>query len=512
MSSGERSRTPSRERNRRESHSTSYTRSRKNSYSDDSYSDYSDSFYTEDEESKKSTLNRGKRQEKKTNNRTAARGRGKPVLGRNSKAQALPKSSDYITKRMLSARRMKINELRSENENLLQQVAELQKENKTLLRQQRITDKQLERYEGQESEVPQLIKRHTEEIRVLREQLRRQKEKYHKTEKKRNETDDELSRTKRLLKKMKGLVEDKELKERDELSQKLSKLESEVDEKTRKIEQLEHHIENLTKNHRHELGIERARHKETELKLRELSVERQNLKMTLKEKEKELEIKNIYSNRIMRPPHKLNSSVSSSPIPETGRPPRPRQRKNSTPSNMTPRERAKLFEEQRREEMRRAREHTQKVNNRSLQQHVVRPSVSNEHSPNHDEQNLSSKKPVKLIQQHERNIRSRDDKIEQTREHSQGRGGHIKFSFQTYEGKHPSKSFVEKKTELGQSYQHGGSIAENYHNSGTEIRYSPRWGSVMAISHIKWSKKGGKRKVKSLMRDKYGEFKKKKKR
>jgi len=58
----------------------------------------------------------------------------------------------------------------------------------------------------------------------------------------------------------------------------------------------------------------------------------------------------------MRPPHKLNSSVSSSPIPETGRPPRPRQRKNSTPSNMTPRERAKLFEEQRREEMRRARE------------------------------------------------------------------------------------------------------------------------------------------------------------
>ena len=129
-------------------------------------------------------------------------------------------------------------------------------------------------------------------------------------------------------------------------------------------------------------------------------------------------------------------------------------------------------------------QHTQKVNNRSLQQHVVRPSVSNEHSPNHDEQNLSSKKPVKLIQQHERNIRSRDDKIEQTREHSQGRGGHIKFSFQTYEGKHPSKSFVEKKTELGQSYQHGGSIAENYHNSGTEIRYSPRWGSVVGLVHV----------------------------
>ena len=137
---------------------------------------------------------------------------------------------------MLSARRMKINELRSANENLLRQIEELKQENKTLLRQQRIADKHLERYEAQENDIPQLMKRHAEEVRVLREQLRRQKEKYQKTEKKLNETDEELSRTKRLLKKMKGLVEDKQLKERDALSQNLSKLEAEVDDKTRKIQ------------------------------------------------------------------------------------------------------------------------------------------------------------------------------------------------------------------------------------------------------------------------------------
>ena len=36
-------------------------------------------------------------------------------------------------------------------------------------------------------------------------------------------------------------------------------------------QELERHIENLQKNHRHELGIERARHKETKAQLKDLS-------------------------------------------------------------------------------------------------------------------------------------------------------------------------------------------------------------------------------------------------
>ena len=70
------------------------------------------------------------------------------------------------------------------------------------------------------------------------------------------------------------------------------------------------------------------------------------------EKEKEIEVRNIYSMRMMKPPTRLNDSVSSTPIPS-----RFRHRKNSDPSNMmTPREKMKLFEEKRREEDRRKRE------------------------------------------------------------------------------------------------------------------------------------------------------------
>ena len=75
------------------------------------------------------------------------------------------------------------------------------------------------------------------------------------------------------------------------------------------------------------------------------------------EKEKELEIKNIYANRVMRPPHKLNSSVSSTPIPEA--PPR-RARKRSEPG-ITPREKMKLYEDKRREDQKRVDQERQEV-------------------------------------------------------------------------------------------------------------------------------------------------------
>ena len=65
------------------------------------------------------------------------------------------------------------------------------------------------------------------------------------------------------------------------------------------------------------------------------------------EKEKELDIKNIYSNRILKPPHKLNTSVSSSPAV-----PHYRSRKHSDPLLNTSRIRAKRYEQQRREDQR----------------------------------------------------------------------------------------------------------------------------------------------------------------
>lgn len=136
---------------------------------------------------------------------------------------------------MLSARRIKINELKNALESMNSQMQELKQENKLLKRQQHMQNRTIDRYEDQENDVSSIIQRHSEEMRVLKELLRKQKDKYAKVDKKLKSTEEELDRTKRLLRKMRGLVEDKQLGERDKLSQKLMRLEEEMNEKDRRI-------------------------------------------------------------------------------------------------------------------------------------------------------------------------------------------------------------------------------------------------------------------------------------
>lgn len=98
-------------------------------------------------------------------------------------------------------------------------------------------ERQLSRFDKEESDAPAAVQRVSEEANALREQLKRYKEKYDSKTKKLQEVDEELERTQRLLKKMKNLVDDKKLAERDELARKLEKARSELEvkEETAKV-------------------------------------------------------------------------------------------------------------------------------------------------------------------------------------------------------------------------------------------------------------------------------------
>ena len=61
-------------------------------------------------------------------------------------------------------------------------------------------------------------------------------------------------------------------------------------------------------------------------------------------------MKNIYANRMAKPPHHLPNSYNGTPTPPV------KQRRPSLSEGMTPREKAKLMEEKRREDMRKQRE------------------------------------------------------------------------------------------------------------------------------------------------------------
>lgn len=317
---------------------------------DDDYSDDFDDDATDAGNRRyktRSPLNRTDR-----SNRGKGRGRGRfSQLGRSGQDSS---RVDNITKRVLSARRLKINEIQNQNQELHLQLKELRDENKLLKKTQLRADKALQKFEDRESELPQLIQRQNNEVRSLKDQIRKWREKYEKTDRYLRDAEDELEKVKVKLKKLKSLADEKDLPERAELNKKLNNSELEIEAKEVKIKELERYIQNLEKNHRHELGIERARQKDTQRQLAQLREENDKLSVTVKEKDKEIQIKNIYANRAAKPPHRLPNSYSGTPHDTP--PPRRRRPSLSEADKVTPRERAKQMEEKRREELRRQRE------------------------------------------------------------------------------------------------------------------------------------------------------------
>ena len=158
-------------------------------------------------------------------------GRGSKIISKQSPRD----NQDHVMKRMLSARKLKINELRNEVDDLNNQLVELQQENKDLKRQHIVREKQLVRYEDQEHDVPYMIQKHNEELRIAKEHVRKLKERATRAEKKGKEGDEEIIKLQRQCKKMNKIIDDRSLGERDELNRKLIKTESDVADKDRRI-------------------------------------------------------------------------------------------------------------------------------------------------------------------------------------------------------------------------------------------------------------------------------------
>lgn len=136
----------------------------------------------------------------------------------------------------MSAKMLKINELRNRIEELHSHVVELKDENKLLKKMQQRQEKALVKFEHEESDLPQLIQRHNNETRNLKEQLRRTRDKYERTDRYLRDAEDELDKVKSKLRKYKTLAEDKRLPEREELNKKMKKLDIEAEEKDLKIQ------------------------------------------------------------------------------------------------------------------------------------------------------------------------------------------------------------------------------------------------------------------------------------
>lgn len=210
------------------------------------------------------------------------------------------KDIDLVTKRVLSARLLKINELRNELTELHIKLDELQKENRALKRLQHRQEKALNKFEDTENEISQLLARHNNEIRILRERLRKSQEKERATERRLKDTEDELYRKKTVLQKLKKLSADKHLAERDDLAKKLALAESKLEDREKRIKDLERNLELSSSSFQRELHSKKKKLCEAQEENRVLQEELNQLNQKLKEKERELEAKNIYANRMLK--------------------------------------------------------------------------------------------------------------------------------------------------------------------------------------------------------------------
>uniref|UniRef100_A0A1A8AEF4 Leber congenital amaurosis 5 n=1 Tax=Nothobranchius furzeri TaxID=105023 RepID=A0A1A8AEF4_NOTFU len=218
-----------------------------------------------------------------------------------SKDSTPPKDLDLVTKKMLSARLLKINELRNALAEMQQRTDELQKENRILKQLQVRQEKALRHYDDTESEISQLLSRHSNEIHVLRERLRRTQERERAAERRSKDTQEQLQRSHVTITRLKKLIDQRELGARDELSRKLEEEKTRAQEAERKIKELERSIEVSNSSHQRQLVSERKKTIGALEEIKNLQEETERLTSKLKEKERELDARNIYANRMMKP-------------------------------------------------------------------------------------------------------------------------------------------------------------------------------------------------------------------
>ncbi|XP_034755890.1 lebercilin isoform X1 [Etheostoma cragini] len=236
-----------------------------------------------------------------------------------SKESTPPKDLDLVTKRMLSARLLKINELRNSLAELQQRTDELQKENRVLRQLQVRQEKALHRYDDTESEISQLLSRHNNETHVLRERLRRTQERERAAERRMKDSEEQLQRSQGTITRLKKLVDQRELGTRDELSRRLEEEKTRAQEAERKIKELERSMELSNSSYQRQLAAERKKTVSAQEEIRTLQEELERLTNKLKEKERELDAKNIYANRVMKPTHKKDvDSGTKRKVPSRG--------------------------------------------------------------------------------------------------------------------------------------------------------------------------------------------------
>ncbi|XP_043848013.1 lebercilin-like protein [Dromiciops gliroides] len=207
---------------------------------------------------------------------------------------------DAMAHRIMSARLHKIKELKNELADIHHKLEATVLENQLLKRLQFRHLKAIGKYENSQNNLPQLMAKHQSEVKNLRQLLRKSQEKERNVSRKLRDTDSELLKTRDSLLILQKLSEDKNLAEREELTQKLSTLTTKMETNDKRIQTLEKQLRLNSNAFSRQLAAENRKTVTARTATKNLQMEVKRLQQKLKEKDRELDIKNIYTNRFLK--------------------------------------------------------------------------------------------------------------------------------------------------------------------------------------------------------------------
>ena len=128
-----------------------------------------------------------------------------------------------------------IRALQNELAETKRELDEFRKENQLLNRLQVRQERELTKFQSQEGELPQILLRHAEEVRALREQLKRSQEASGGYQRKVNDLRQELQRVSDRKRKLEEVVRRRHLLERETLTVQLQEANDSIEDKNRRI-------------------------------------------------------------------------------------------------------------------------------------------------------------------------------------------------------------------------------------------------------------------------------------
>ncbi|NXU62206.1 LCA5L protein, partial [Horornis vulcanius] len=200
--------------------------------------------------------------------------------------------------RISSARLHKIKELKNEMFDLERKIEASSLENVALKDLTRRHARAIDRYDNAESHLQGLLAGHRNEMRDLRKLLKMSQEAEKNTGRELKKVEAELRRTKGDLKTLVVLSEDKALAEREELNRRLSVLNETLEAKDERIQSLEMQLKLNNSIFSRQLASESKKLLEATMITKDLLVEINIVQQKIKEKDRQLYIKNIYANRM----------------------------------------------------------------------------------------------------------------------------------------------------------------------------------------------------------------------